>query len=896
MADTASLIARVKTEGVQQASDQLDKFSDSANSAEQSANKLPPAIDKVSKSSKDSSKNIAGTNDKFDILIATIREVSSTVGGLYPLIDKLSTSTNQVGASGDIAKNGIIALSYSVTNLAAASTKASASISAMIPAEQQAAASASAITTATNAVSSSMDNLSKKAASTNSVISTVDKGMVSAAKGGMSSFRNMAQQVGFQVQDMVVQLQGGTSAFVAIGQQGSQLAGAFGPGGAVLGAVIALASAVGGVLYKAFTDTGASAKDLEKGANELAKSFQTTKTGTIEFSDALIQLSQNGDAAYGSMVKLIGLQASQQVDRSTTAIKEQAKELLGNSVAAQTSISTLDELISRNVDVASTLDNINVVTDAGSAKYGNLAASVREVADTYGIGTKEVTDMLVAQRQFNAEPTAENAQKIADATTRAAAAATENKKEILDQAEAAQKNALALEQARKQQDLVTESQKIMGAATNSTTKKINEQNEALIRSMEVQTKTGREKALEQAKADKAAFAAREGVTKDQIARFNKLADEAAAVDIARIDKTEKDKEKREANAATRKIESAAKREAKLAETQRKSAETFINSIERGGVDQIKKIDETEKQKLEKLDEYQKQGSLKAGEYEATKTQIQLNAEDERQQELTKRREKAAQKEGKHDQFIADMEAINASELELIDVQQKAKEDKAKEFHDRGIINEKEYQKSLEEIAKGADKKRVKSYADMLGQTTDDLKTALGEGNAMYKAFAIANAIMQTYVAANAAYQSAAAIPIVGWVAGPIAAAAAVAAGLANVGKIRSAREQGGNLSAGQASTIAERNKAEVIVPASASRVRTAQQMRQIMGENSGGSGGDSNIVIVNQTTGRIDSVQQDRDDEGRLRVIIRELVSGDLQDSNSDISKSRRSTRGQPGH
>lgn len=86
------------------------------------------------------------------------------------------------------------------------------------------------------------------------------------------------------------------------------------------------------------------------------------------------------------------------------------------------------------------------------------------------------------------------------------------------------------------------------------------------------------------------------------------------------------------------------------------------------------------------------------------------------------------------------------------------------------------------------------------------------------------------------------------------------------------------------------------MPAGASRVRTAQQMRQIMGENPGGSGGDSNIVIVNQTTGRIDSVQQDRDDEGRLRVIIRELVSGDLQDSNSDISKSRRATRGQPGH
>ncbi|MGT0185393.1 hypothetical protein ACVHXW_23235, partial [Salmonella enterica subsp. enterica serovar Enteritidis] len=115
------------------------------------------------------------------------------------------------------------------------------------------------------------------------------------------------------------------------------------------------------------------------------------------------------------------------------------------------------------------------------------------------------------------------------------------------------------------------------------------------------------------------------------------------------------------------------------------------------------------------------------------------------------------------------------------------------------------------------------------------------------------------------------------------------------GKIRSAREQGGNLAAGQMSTIAERGKPEVIMPASASRVRTAEQMRQIMGENGAKSGGD-NVTIVNNTTGRIDSAATERDDEGRLRIIISETVSSALQDSNSAISKARRATRGQPGH
>lgn len=726
-------------------------------------------------------------------------------------------------------------------------------------------------------------------------VNKVNTATQKAANDGFAKFRNAAGQVGFQVQDMVVQLQSGTSAFVAIGQQGSQLAGAFGPGGAVLGAVIALASAVGGVLYKAFTDTGASAKDLEKGASELSKSFQTAKDGTIEFSDALVQLSQNGDAAYGSMVKLIGLQAAQQIERATTAIREQGKELLGNSVAAQTNIATLDDMIARNMNVGDTLSNINVLADANSAKYGNLAAAVNELAATYGVGTKEISDMLVAQRQFNAEPSAENAQKVADATAAAAVAATENKKELLDQATAAQQNANALATAQKQQDLVTESQKKMGAATNEATRQIRDQNDAIIAATKIQGMAERDRFAAQAKLDKEAFAKRQGVTKAQIAEFNKARDAEAAYELKKFDEREAKKTAAQEKAAATRAAAAAKREANAKATQDKNAQSFLDQIARTNSDEIKEIDAKEQQKLEKAKQYLEAGNITQKEYEDAKTAIVLEAGAARQKELDKRQQEAARKQGQHDQYIANIQALNATELELIDVQQKAKEDKAKEFYDRGIINEQEYQNALAQIAKQADDKRLDSYSSTLSDTTSALKTALGEGNALYKAAAITETVINTYKAATAAYSSLAPIPIIGPGLGIAAAAAAVAAGMANVAKIRSAREQGGTLPAGQASTIAERGKPEVIMPASASRVRTAQQMRQIMGENGNKQNSSDSVVIVNQTTGRIDQASTERDDEGRLRVIIRETVSGDLQDSNSQISLSRRNTRNQPG-
>ena len=54
------------------------------------------------------------------------------------------------------------------------------------------------------------------------------------------------QQVGYQVQDFAVQVQGGTSALVALGQQGSQLLGIFGPYGAIAGMILAIGTGLAG--------------------------------------------------------------------------------------------------------------------------------------------------------------------------------------------------------------------------------------------------------------------------------------------------------------------------------------------------------------------------------------------------------------------------------------------------------------------------------------------------------------------------------------------------------------------------------------------------------------------------------------------------------------------------
>lgn len=845
MADTASLVARVKTDGAESAAKQLDNFAASAERADGSSEGLSKSLDNTNNSSKK----------------------------LNPQIKGLTSVTEALG-------NKIAVLEEAQTNGARSAAVLAAQLKLGSEASQDEIKRVGDLTARLYDLTVGQDKLSSGT-----------KG----ANEGLGRFRNTAGQVGYQVQDMVVQLQGGTSAFVAIGQQGSQLAGAFGPGGAVLGAIIALASAAGGVLYKALNSSKSSLEDVEKGSKELTASFQTAKDGTIELSDAMVTLSQNGDLAYGSMVKLVGLQAQQQLQTTTNAIKTQSEGWLDNSVAGQTAAAQLDDMIKKNQDVANVLSNVNVIADASTGQYANLAAQVGDIADKYGITTAQVSDLLVAQREFNAQPTAANAQKIADALTAAAQAATENKKELLDQAVEAQKLANTLQTTEKQLDAVTEAQKRNGQAVNSTTKAYQDQTAQIIRNQQIAVLSDKERAAAQAEVDKEAFAKRQGVTAADIAAYNKSRDQEAAQDIARINATEQKKAEAINNAAAKRAEAAAKRAANQDAQEKQQAQNFLDTVARQNEDELKAIDAQEQQKLKKLEDFKTQGQIVGQAYEDTKTQIMLDADTARQEELDKREKERQQKSDKQDAFIAQIQGQNATELELYDIQQAQKEKAAAEFRDGSLAQEEIYQQNLLAIAGNYNKKRRTEYASMLGQTTDDLKAALGEGNKMYKAFAIANAIMNTYQGAVAAFQSAAAIPIVGWVAAPIAAAAAVAAGLANVAKIRSAREQGGNLAAGQISTIAERNSPEVIMPAGASRVRTAQQMRQIMGESGSPGNSTPNVQIVNQTSGRVDSVTTEQTNENKLRIIIRETVSSDLNDSNSAISKSRRGTRGQPG-
>jgi hypothetical protein len=108
-------------------------------------------------------------------------------------------------------------------------------------------------------------------------------------QGNFKAMKGSTQQVSYQLQDIAVQAQMGTNAFVILGQQGPQLASIFGSGGAVVGALIAFGALAGGVLVTALTGTTDAMKELEEEANKLSEDITRLTAAEQAYQRILIK-------------------------------------------------------------------------------------------------------------------------------------------------------------------------------------------------------------------------------------------------------------------------------------------------------------------------------------------------------------------------------------------------------------------------------------------------------------------------------------------------------------------------------------------------------------------------------------------------------------------------------
>ena len=197
------------------------------------------------------------------------------------------------------------------------------------------------------------------------------------------------QQVGYQVQDFAVQVQGGTSALVALGQQGSQLLGIFGPAGAIAGMILAIGTGLAGAFVAArgaadsATAASVSYGDAMKGAKEkadelklsnymLANSIESVAKAQLKLAIVELQKQKQEEAegGYGGVVQRRGIKSTTGVKIGETTLKKSADEKIAD---LREQIRILDELFSKNEGL-----KLEIKTTENQEKAIELATELKE--------------------------------------------------------------------------------------------------------------------------------------------------------------------------------------------------------------------------------------------------------------------------------------------------------------------------------------------------------------------------------------------------------------------------------------------------------------------------------------------------------------------------------------
>ncbi|EKM6438207.1 phage tail protein [Cronobacter sakazakii] len=232
----------------------------------------------------------------------------------------------------------------------------------------------------------------------------------------------------------MVQVQGGQSALVAFSQQGSQLAGAFGPGGAVVGAFIALASVLTGVLMTAMGSAGNEMEKLEKAATDLNKIVVINSQGVAALSNDYARLAVTNAA--------LATQLRDAAIAKYAAEVEKARSAISNIVDQQSSwLRSINGGAASVKAAGNALEALSITTDSYSQAMSQavsagpafnqttltISNTVEMLADKFSISRQSAFELIKMLNDLAANPSPENVTRLSQAVSQMSATTSEGK-------------------------------------------------------------------------------------------------------------------------------------------------------------------------------------------------------------------------------------------------------------------------------------------------------------------------------------------------------------------------------------------------------------------------------------------------------------------------------------
>ncbi|WP_273900724.1 tail protein (tape measure) [Enterobacter hormaechei] len=361
------------------------------------------ALDKLDAAAQQSGKGMDNLDQSTSQTGAAFTELAGYANSMDNQLRKLNTNVSGIARAMEEARSGTGGASSEFSRAESIIEALGNQLAVLDEAQENGARSAAVLAAQLRAGSKATDEEKQKIGELTGRLYDMKTGVENGAKG-TGSWKTSMQQAGYQVQDFIVQVQGGQSALVAFAQQGSQLAGAFGPGGAVVGAIIALSSVLAGVLITSLNG-GKNAMDALKDAAEaMDKVITISQNGVAALSDKYANLARTNAEAATILRNQAMIEYNAAIAKIPKSINDASSSIVGFTDKLKTSfvggIASIDEFNKNLSTVGATADNYSAAMeqarDAGAKFTVNANAiqnTVTTLADKFGISEQKAFEL-----------------------------------------------------------------------------------------------------------------------------------------------------------------------------------------------------------------------------------------------------------------------------------------------------------------------------------------------------------------------------------------------------------------------------------------------------------------------------------------------------------------------
>ena len=491
------------TAGAKQAEDALESIDKSAQSSSKSMDKLDGAasssgkelsalakivssIDATLKDMASSSKTAASS---VEATTSSVTGAEQVIAALNQQLAQMQQAQVSANATGLALQNSVNQVTQAIRALGTQSTETGGSISgidrmieslgnqiAILDEQAEKGARSAAILAAQlRAGDSATDAQKAKIAELTGRLYDM-KNSTEVAGKSTGNFKNALQQSGYQIQDFVVQVQGGQSALVALSQQGSQLISVFGAGGAIAGALLTISTVIAGSLI-ASLGNGKNAIDAMKEAIATMDSVvSVSSSGVAVYTDKFAQLAKANSAVATLMRQQAQLELQAALSKVSAEVTKASSDFIGfgDSLVSSlgggyASVKLFNDYMSQlNITTNSWTEAIKQASAAGQAgqtSMNGMIATVGALAGKFQLSDQQAFEFAKQLSDIAKNPSDEKLQalvvtlqRVGEGTSSGAATAREYAKRLLEIATSSADATQRLALLKQMTDELTDSQ------------------------------------------------------------------------------------------------------------------------------------------------------------------------------------------------------------------------------------------------------------------------------------------------------------------------------------------------------------------------------------------------------------------------------------------------------